>query len=193
MAVSMMALLRLALLSVLFGGLLVLSFRALRLPLCLFSPRGVGEWRGRTALRFLSDFFLSVLVSLSFCVFLFWQADGIPRLFVFAAAALGALFVARPLAPLLDAAEGRLILLVRRFAATVLRPPLLLLIRLCYAGFSVLRKIAMRIIKRVRKHYTNLVSVGYRRREPKRTEGRRIRARIAGAIHDREEGYGERR
>lgn len=183
----MMALLRLAFLSVLFGGALVLLFRLLRLPLLIVSPCGIRVRRGASALRFLSDFLSALLVAISFCIFLFWQADGIPRLFVFLAAALGAYLTARPLSPLLGAVEGWLIRFVRRLAAVLLAPPLRLLLRLFSAILSVLRKIARGFIKRAKRHYTNLVSVRYRRREPKRTEGRRMRARIASALGKGEE------
>ena len=178
----MMALLRLAILSFFFGGALALVFRILRLPLRIVSPGGRGECRLPSPLRFLLDFFSAVFVGISFCVFLFWQADGIPRLFVFVAAALGVFFVVRPLSPVLNAVEGWLTLLVRRVAG----PPLRLFLRLLSGALSVLRKIAVVFIKRVKKQHTKLVSCVYRRREPRRTAGRRMRSRIARAIGGRE-------
>ena len=183
----MTALLRLAALSVLFGGAFPLFFRVLRLPILILCPNGMKEWRGSAALRFFSDFFSAAFVGLSFCIFLFWQADGIPRLFVFLAAALGAFLVARPLSPLFSAVEGCLVRFVRRLATAVLGPPLRLLFWLFFGVFSVLRKIALGFIKRLKKHYTNLVSVGYRRREPKRPEGQRMQRKIIRILDGREE------
>lgn len=172
-----MALLRLAFLSLILGAAIPLFFRALRFPLRLVAA-GEGGRNPPAVLRFLGDLLAALFVALSFCIFLFWQADGIPRLFVFVAAALGALFVTRPLCPLLDTVEGRLILLLRR----VLAPPLRLFLSLFSAVISVLRKIARRFIKKVKKHYTMLVSFVYCRREPGRTAGRRMRARIVRAL-----------
>ena len=177
-----MALLRLTIFSFFFGAALSLIFRLLRLPLRIVSPSGRGEWRRPLSLRFLADFFSAVFVGISFSVFLFWQADGIPRLFVFAAAALGAFFVVRPLSPLLNAVEGRLILFIRRVAG----PPLRLFLRLFCRVISVLRKIAKGFIKRAKNHYTKLVSVVYGHREPGRMARRRVRSRIARAIGGRE-------
>ena len=182
-----MALLRLAVLSVFFGGALILLFRLLRLPLLIVCPCGLGVRRGASVLRFLSDLLISLLVAISFCIFLFWQADGIPRLFVFLAAALGAYLTAYPLSPLLRTVEGWLVRLVRYLAATLLAPPLRLFLLLLSAILSVLRKIAHGFIKSLKRHYTNFVSARYRRREPKRTEGRRWRAVVISALLKGEE------
>ena len=116
MEVSMTALFHLACIAFLFGGVLYLSVRTAVAFLRAFSvsgrkvpqrmraylPKGwefyiaketknhIGGMR-----RFLLDFSLTTVCGVSFIIFLYWQADGIPRWFVFFSAGGGAYLCAK--------------------------------------------------------------------------------------------------
>lgn len=198
MTVSMLALLRLFLWSIAFGALLAVAWILVRFFLRLsFLPTAClqrdGEGRGlllpsRSGGR--GYFFLcqvgecvgAILVALSFSVFLFWQAEGIPRLFVFLAAALGAaapvFLYRRYFAPL----EGRFLFRLRSLLLFLCLPPLRILLRLVRRILRGVRKILLGIIKILHVNYTMVVSHGYMKRAPRRLSGRRMRLALRASL-----------
>ena len=181
----MTALLRLFVYALLLGAGLAAFRLALRpflriLPLALYAARGKGApiakkapRRGARVLVFFGDLFSVLFVFLVFIIFLYWQGDGIPRLFVFVAAALGAYIANRLLVRPAHRVEALVTAVLVRCIGWIFLP-----LRLFLAFFyRLLLKSAAHLIKTVKKSHTILKAHRYMRLTPKRIVGRcRVKA-----------------
>ena len=190
-----------------FGGLLYLALRLASAFIRVFSPSvkempaslagrlPSGYWpkqkdcpRASSALaRFFADFFACLFCGIAFIIFLFWRADGIPRMFVFVSAGGGAYSARRFLSPLVDCIEkwGEWIV---TFCFLWLSVPLIRLFRGILSHLSAFsKKIALFFIKRAKRFYT----ICSARRYLVRTEKDLADKRIASAIREATIGKGE--
>lgn len=206
--VSMLALFRLACASFLFGGVLYLALRSIALflhafscggahlspRLCRYLPKGWEKFalkkehrpRGKVR-RFFLDFLLCVICGLSFILFLFWQADGIPRLFVFCAAGGGAYTAKRLFSvlflPIVTALAAVLSFVWLWFSVPLARATVFLGRNL----FAFLKKIVLFFIKRGKWLYTIYKAKKYAKTAEKQLKDTKLSSKIREAIFLKEE------
>lgn len=200
MRVSMLALLRLSGYAFLLGALLLAAYVLLRLVARLFFvllPRRHTEKPHSRIRRCLSaaalgELLFSLLSAAALAILLYWQGDGIPRLFVFLSAALGALALKRLLGGVWSSLEAWLLAAFQRFSMRILRPILSFFRRIGRFLLFFLRKTGGGMIKCAKGIYTNGVSARYRGRARHRARDRRLAARLREALRQEDEydGYG---
>ena len=205
--VSMAALFRLACLSFLFGGVLYLSVRMGRALLRAFSiserevpkrlraylpkrwelyiskrsARPIGAIR-----RFFLDFSLTVVCGVAFIIFLYWQADGIPRWFVFAAAGGGAYLSARLFGGILTRAE-RCINTVLLFILLWIWVPVVRAASFAFARLWIgIKKFSFCFIKYAKRLYTIYTAKKYADKTVKSFGERKVSAALRGVIFEEE-------
>lgn len=198
----MLALLRLAAFAFLYGGSLVCSVAAIRLLLHLFLPLPADfpsrlrerlpqhrEQRlprlGRrmsAVARFLSDLFLVLGIAVSFVLFLFWGADGIPRLFILISAVGGALVTYRLLRSSFRRVERGALFLTRLFFLFLCLPILSAIRRIVGCFLSFLQKPVCFFIKCIERQNTKHRARRYEKRAVHTLVGARMRARLLGAL-----------
>ena len=203
MTVSMAAYAVLAVYAFLFGAVLALALWAARCAVRLLLPLPAeipASWRARLPavavgslpvpvarlLRFLGDFFSMLFVALALILFLFWKGDGIPRLFVLLAVAAGALALWGIGGRLLGRIELVLRFAVRYCLFWLLLPPLRLARRIGGLFLLFLKKLCHRLIKCVKRPYTNLASYWYGRRTLLDLKRGRIYRRLAAILKEEE-------
>ena len=198
MRVSMLALLRLAVLAFLLGALLLAGYVALRFLFrlaCSFLPRRRETVRPRRGIfRFLNaeavgDLLYMVLVGGAIAVLLYWQGDGIPRLFVFLSCGLGALSLRALFLRPWQACERHLLAWAHRLAMMLIRPFALAFARIGGVLFSFLMKFSHSMIKRAKRIYTNCVSSHYKRHAPHIERNRRLIGALREAVKEEEHNY----
>ena len=206
MAVSMTALFRLACLSFCFGAVLYLALAIASLLLRVISPstkyfpspldRHLPEgYKGRKArvrhlpyavINFFKDFFACLFCGISFIIFLFWQADGIPRLFAVMAACGGA-YVARFIFGRFLRRFGVWIEALIAFVFLWISIPLWGLLRGVFSRiFAFGRKFALFFIKRVKRIYTIRTARKYAVSAERRLRDKAISSAIREAILGKE-------
>lgn len=203
----MAELFRLACMSFLFGGALYLGLRLVRFLLSSFSisdksfstvlssrlPRGWERYfhkKDRRPLggimRFLLDFLICTVFGICFIIFLFWQADGIPRLFVFFAAGGGAYIVKRFLSPLFFRIE-KLFEEIIAFAVLWLSVPAIRMLSLAVSRLiAFFKKIALFFIKRGKRFYTICTAKKYSAKAEKSLKSEEISLVMREAIFGKE-------
>ena len=195
----MAELFRLAYASVLFGGALYLSLRiaGLILHLPAFSKKEIppllyrhlpAGWEDHVKRkerhsfgkigRFFLDLLACIVCGISFIIFLFWKADGIPRLFVFCAAGGGAYITKRLTDPLLLRFEKWLKGLIGFCLLWALVP----LLRIFSHLISFFQKIGFFFIKCGKRFYTICAAKKYVKRAEERLKGAKALASMRESI-----------
>lgn len=187
----MLALLRLAVYSLLFGFLCVIFYFAARLalravlPLSSDFPEDLAsrlqtllpmrrrEGKRRRLFLFLHDLSMTLFFFLSLIVFFYWQADGTVRLFSLLAIFLGGALARTLYRRRLKKLEDRLIFLVKYALLFVIRPYLALLLRIGGSFLAFLKKILGFFIKILKRYDTVFVSYRYKKRTLRAVASRR--------------------
>ena len=205
----MTALLRLALLSFVFGAFCDLSLLGLRFVALLLFPFSEGlplslrerlPWSfslptgGKLSLhftrvlRFFSDVAKPIFLAALYAVFLYWQADGRVRLFSVLLSVIGFLLSARCFSRRLMPFLHRLVFWVWYVLLFLLLPIGRFLLRLLEKAFTALQKIFCFFIKYAKRYDTIRVAYRYRRRAIREMRGKRLYRRVMRALCENEEG-----
>lgn len=204
----MAELFRIACASVIFGGGLYLALRSIGILLRVFLlsdikfpitlrnrlPRGWERYAikkhrrslGKTV-GFFKDFFCCIFCGICLIVFLFWKADGIPRLFIFFSVGLGAFGVRKMLNKIAMPLEEWFIALTAFLLLWGIVPLCRVFSFLSLYLIAFLEKIAFFFIKSGKRFYTICTAKKYVAKAEKNLRDKKISVSVRAAVFEREE------